>query len=115
MAHADVSGDSRPVTEVIPWFEEGSQARMESLPDPRIFKSHSPYSMVARTEASPAKYIYIARNPRDTAVSMFHHMRGFKSFDYHGEWDDFFQLFLQVGCPNGRNSLPVPNPSVLLT
>jgi len=49
------------------------------MPSPRILKSHSPYHMMAGglPHTSPAKYIYIARNPKDTAVSYYYHVSGF--------------------------------------
>jgi hypothetical protein len=43
---------------------------------------------------SPAKYITVARNPKDTAVSMYHHACSAKGFNYHGPWDWFFDQFL---------------------
>jgi len=52
---------------------------INEMPSPRIFKSHNPYHMMAGgvPHTSPAKYIYIARNPKDTAVSFYYHMCGF--------------------------------------
>ena len=43
---------------------------------------------------SQAKYIYIARNPKDVAVSYFYHMRAFKRYEFSGNWDEFFSLYL---------------------
>ena len=28
-------------------------------------------------------------------MSLFHHMNGFKCFEYQGSWDEFFELFLK--------------------
>jgi hypothetical protein len=84
------------VPQVIPWFEEMSVEDAAKVPHPRVFKSHSPFRLtIGHAAASPPKYIYVARNPKDTAVSAFHHHRGFKSFDYHGDWNNFFNLFVQ--------------------
>src|SRR5690606_2833757 len=43
-----------------------------------------------------AKYIYVARNPFDCAVSFYHHTRGFvRHYDFaDGTWDTFFECFL---------------------
>jgi hypothetical protein len=94
LARGDLAGDTRRVTEVIPWFEEMSVDAAAQVAPPRIFKSHTPYRMIAgHAEAAPPRYIYVARHPKDTAVSAFHHHRGFLSFGYEGDWDDFFALF----------------------
>jgi hypothetical protein len=52
--------------------------------------------VIVRNDAEPCKYIYVARNPKDCAVSLFHHMRAFKGFEFTGEWDEFFELFMKV-------------------
>lgn len=42
---------------------------------------------------SNAKYIYIARNPKDVAVSFYYHLLRMKSIE-NVEWDEFFELFI---------------------
>jgi len=68
------SGDTnfRHIDDVVPWIErcdEQDLPRLEAIPSPRFFKSHLPY------EAVPpgAKYIYVARNLKDVAVSYYYH------------------------------------------
>ena len=43
---------------------------------------------------SLAKYIYVMRNPKDTAVSLYHHTRSILAYEYEGDWDDFFERFM---------------------
>ena len=50
--------------------------------------------------ASPCKYIYVARNPKDVAVLLFYHMRALGIFEFDGDWDHFFELFM-VGNVQG--------------
>ena len=67
------------------------------MASPRSFKIHSPYELAPGGEPakSPAKYIYIARNPKDVAVSNFHLMELYsKHSNFTGTWDAFFELFL---------------------
>lgn len=52
------------------------------------------WEVIARNDASPCKYIYVVRNPKDTAVSLFHHMRAFKEFEYTASWDEHFENFM---------------------
>ena len=76
---------------------------MQALPPPRTYKSHSPYFMMAGGEPakSPAKYIYVMRNPKDTAVSFFHHTRALALYEYEGDWDDFLERFMSGNVDHG--------------
>ena len=46
---------------------------------------------------SVAKYIYVVRNPKDVAVSFYHHTKRYNDSMYHftGDWNDYFELFLK--------------------
>ena len=92
--------DGRPlaagesINDVFPHLEEAGEAFVRALPEPRLIKTHLP---LARTPWSPlAKYLYVARNPFDCAVSFYHHTRGFvQHYDFaDGTWDAFFACFL---------------------
>ena len=50
---------------------------------------------------SPAKYIYIARNPKDTAVSLYYHARSIKVFEFTGDWNAFFKFFITGRAEGG--------------
>ena len=54
------------------------------MPSPRAMKSHINYNMMPGGEPakSPAKYIYVARNPIDVAVSLFYHTRRMVCFEF---------------------------------
>ena len=69
---------------------------VDGLPDPRSFKSHMPYKLSpgGLPHTTPAKYIYVSRNPKDVAVSAYHQYRGLKSSGFTGTWDEFFPLFM---------------------
>ena len=83
----------------IPWIESEHPAipieDLNKMPSPRFFKSHNPYNMMAGglSHTSPAKYIYVARNPKDVAVSYYYHMRMFTFLNYSGTWDEWYQLY----------------------
>lgn len=100
----DGQDDGRKVDDAIPWLErDGPHLDLDESPSPRFFKSHTPYHMMpgGPPAISPAKYIYVARNPKDTAVSLFHHARGIKSFNYTGPWDHFLKLFMDGQVESG--------------
>lgn len=93
--------DGRPlaagesINDVFPHLEEVGEAFVCALPEPRLIKTHLPF---ARTPWSPlTKYVYVARNPFDCAVSFYHHTRGFvRHYDFaDGTWEAFFECFLK--------------------
>ena len=86
--------------EAIPWLEAEWPVVIpikayDEMPSPRFFKTHSPYHMMAGglPHASPGKHVYVARNPKDVAVSYYYHMRMFYMLEFSGTWDEFYQLY----------------------
>ena len=82
----------------------------------RLLKTHLPYEVIpmppmnnttvtntntntnngnGNGNGNGAKYIFIARNPKDCVVSFFHHTRGFgQHYDFEeGDFDVYFDLF----------------------
>ena len=95
-----ILGDAIPLaaeqrmTELFPHLEEVGKDSINALPAPRLIKTHLPFVM---TPYHPkTRYIYVARNPFDCAVSFFHHTRGFpKHYDFaDGTFEDFFECFV---------------------
>jgi hypothetical protein len=85
----------RSLNDVCPHLEEVGAEVVRALPEPRLIKTHLPF---ARTPWSAhAKYLYVARNPFDCAVSFYHHTRGFvRHYDFAaGSWDSFFECFVR--------------------
>jgi len=66
--------------------------------DLRLIKTHLPYDMTPMSTATAgAKYIFVARNPKDCIVSFFHHTRGFpQHYNFEdGDFDVYFDLFVR--------------------
>jgi peroxiredoxin len=86
------------ITAVCPWFERSLNdgTAYDALPGPRVFKSHLSYRNIPK---GPCRYIYVARDGKDVAVSYYHfyttHM-GFK-----GTFDEFFDRFLKGEIHSG--------------
>ncbi|GFQ81587.1 sulfotransferase 1C4 [Trichonephila clavata] len=76
-----------------PFIDMLGMEGINSMPRPGAFKTHLPYSHLPYSPE--AKYIFVARNPKDCCVSFFHHARNHPGFGYwDGEFDDFFELFM---------------------
>jgi hypothetical protein len=95
-----LQNDAQPLTagqsinDVFPHLEEVGRETVAALPTPRLIKTHLPFTRTPWN--SHAKYVYVARNPFDCAVSFYHHTRGFvRHYDFaSGTWETFFECFL---------------------
>ena len=74
----------------------------KALPRPRLIKSHLPYHTTPKSanEDHHCKFIYVARNPKDVAVSFFHFLEHWKKVgpgfsSYNGPWEFFSKLFIE--------------------
>jgi Sulfotransferase domain len=80
------------IAEHCPWFEKSVRSAhgFELRPSPRLFKSHLPFRQIPK---GAGKYIYVARNGKDVAVSYHHLYRRYNG--YEGTFDEFFERFLK--------------------
>ena len=96
----------RHIYEVSPWLEllhggPGAAAALglpplgdaESLPSPRILKTHAAYSTLPRE--LKGRFIFVTRDCLDTSVSMLHHVRAYR--DPHCEYGEIFDAHLRGG------------------
>jgi hypothetical protein len=56
-------------------------------------------------KAKQIKTILCCRNPKDTAVSYYNHMKGIKSYEYDGKWSDWLPVYLQGKCKSYEQPL----------
>ncbi|KFM74406.1 hypothetical protein X975_18649, partial [Stegodyphus mimosarum] len=76
-----------------PFLDVMGTEAISAMPRPGALKTHLPYSLVPYSAA--AKYIFVARNPKDCCVSLYYHTISRPGFEYgDAEFDDFFELFM---------------------
>jgi peroxiredoxin len=88
----DGNMDIPHIAEHCPWFERSmhSAEGFENRPSPRLFKTHLPFHQVPK---GPGRYVYVARDGRDVAVSYYNLYRNYNG--YKGTFDEFFEQFMR--------------------
>ena len=81
--------------EFCPWVVHTTMEEIEAMPSPRFFKTHMPYNLIPGGDPvnSPAKYIYIIRNPKDVLISVYHFAQKIHS-KIIPPWDQFFDAYI---------------------
>ena len=96
--------DDVRISTAVPWLEASSwySVNVEKLPRPRAFKSHYPYDIFPSgpPHTTPCRYIYVARNPKDVAVSLYFQMKSLFISDI--EWDDYWRKYVTGEMPFGN-------------
>ncbi|THD23765.1 Aryl sulfotransferase [Fasciola hepatica] len=86
---------------------------LERRDQPRLIKTHLPFRCfreVLQHSASPGpRVVYVFRNPKDVAVSMFHFYRGLEDYGpFEGDWDEFFEMWLDGWIAAGDWRVVIP-------
>lgn len=62
----------------------------------RFIKTHLPMKLLPRNiNEVGAKVVYVARNPKDVAVSYYHLHRGFQGLGFSGNFETFLSYFMK--------------------
>jgi hypothetical protein len=99
-----VQGEQR-ITDAVPWLEtlphrpNGMHEFLKTMPQRRLFTSHLPYPLMPSLKGTTAKIVYVARNPKDVAISTYFHNQS--KGGYEGTWEEHFELFLNSDVGSG--------------
>ncbi|XP_074163215.1 sulfotransferase 2A1-like [Sminthopsis crassicaudata] len=86
---------SVPYWKRCPWIE-GEKQMANNRTDCRLFTSHLPVHLFPKAYfTSKAKILYVARNPRDILVSLFHFRNYIPCYPLWSTFEHFFEEFLQ--------------------
>ncbi|XP_069170151.1 sulfotransferase 1A1 isoform X3 [Procambarus clarkii] len=66
----------------------------EALPAPRVMKTHLPSTLLPPSLLQTTKVVYMARDPKDVVVSLFHHFCNVRFHNYTGTFDNFVKHFI---------------------
>ena len=79
----------------VPSWVLNSVEYCKNMPRPRHLKSHLPFNLLSRqirTGERKPRIVYVARNPKDTCISFYHHSKLLEG--YCGDFEQFCELFL---------------------
>ncbi|XP_052818309.1 sulfotransferase 1B1-like [Mya arenaria] len=76
------------ITKLVTMIEAQGAEDVDKASSPRVINSHLPPRFLPKDLAQKKiKTMLCLRNPKDTAVSFFNHMRGMKMYNYgNGQW-----------------------------
>lgn len=84
-----------PDLEAIEKFFSPAYDTLEAMTTQRFIKTHLPIQLMPRRIAEVgAKVVYVARNPKDVAVSYYHFHKANPVFSFPGDFDAYLKLFL---------------------
>ncbi|XP_067136883.1 sulfotransferase ssu-1-like [Centruroides vittatus] len=98
--------DGKPINDPLEFFLRTPSIEMcgadaiDLMPGPGVIKTHLP---MEKMKMNPkAKYIFVARNPRDCCVSLYHHTKNLLFYKFEdGTFDEFFELFIEGNVDYG--------------
>ncbi|XP_046550854.1 sulfotransferase 1C2-like [Haliotis rubra] len=96
MARLLLSGETEAVIEKDELMLEfiGNDA-IQKFPSPRILNTHCLVEQLPRgVFENKNKIIYILRNPKDMAVSFYHHHKKLPDYGYNGKWENYFPTLM---------------------
>jgi len=104
LGHGGVQGE-QTLRETVPLLEKEASrdnwAVLDYHGERRYFMSHLPYCLMPGAAQRQARYICVARNPKDCATSYYYFMVSREDMRLQNEWDEFFTAYLQGLVPYG--------------
>ncbi|XP_052222287.1 sulfotransferase 1A2-like [Dreissena polymorpha] len=77
-------------------LEASARENMTTLPSPRLLNTHLPWRRFpSDIMKKKVKLVFVVRNPKDAAVSLYHMMTGMKHYNYSGRFENWLPLFMQ--------------------
>ena len=75
-------------------FQRDYLKTVEEMPSPRVVSSHFRLVLLPDDLLEKSKAVICLRNPKDTVVSLYHHLKLMKPCDYIGNFQTHFDLFM---------------------
>ncbi|XP_050498562.1 sulfotransferase 1E1-like [Diabrotica virgifera virgifera] len=80
--------------QIIQGLDRGIIENLNNMKERRFIKTHNPFSLMPPNLLDVGcKVIYVARNPKDVAVSYYHLAKTYRTFCYVGDFPQFWRYF----------------------
>lgn len=90
------SAETIAKSKIVSMIEATSWDTLERQLSPRVLNTHVHYYMMPKDAVEMrCKIVYVVRNPKDVAVSLYNHVTGIDAYEYDGKWENFLPLFLK--------------------
>lgn len=84
-------------------MEHVPKEKYDKMESPRILNTHIHFSMLPKDLfRRKCKLVYTIRNPKDVAVSYYHHHYNIFMYGYNGSWDSYLKRFIEG---NGKHNI----------
>ncbi|CAK1581654.1 unnamed protein product [Parnassius mnemosyne] len=86
--------DSARKLKLLELVSKPATEQLALMPSPRFIKTHLPLSLLPPTLLDTAKVVYVARDPRDVAVSFYHLNRSMRTQGYVDDFKNYWNFFI---------------------
>ncbi|KAL1140700.1 hypothetical protein AAG570_000630 [Ranatra chinensis] len=89
----ELNSNNPDIVENLKQWRTPGYIKAEMMKSPRHLKTHLPFSLLPQNVGEACKAIYVARNPKDVAVSYYHHNRLIQLHGYNGDFKQYWKYF----------------------
>ncbi|KPJ06271.1 Sulfotransferase family cytosolic 1B member 1 [Papilio machaon] len=88
------NSDSERKIKLLEWVTQPATEQLALMTKRRFIKSHLPLSLLPPNLLDTAKVVYVARDPRDVAVSFYHLNRAMRTQGYIDDFKKYWKFFI---------------------
>lgn len=103
--YSEINDENKNDQEYLAFVQQVDQLldTFDKEPSPRLFKTHLPAYLLPKDVWSvKSKMIYVYRDAKDVAISMYHMFKNIALMNFQGDLHDYFDIFLNDHVVYGK-------------